>query len=69
MSIKKYSREKLVFAFSSDFFEKGIQLIIANFQTQFIDNKRKLQRENQWKKKLFRLVETIFYNGSHLVYW
>ena len=37
--------------------------MIADFQTQFIDNKRKLWRENQWKpiilEKFIPLLETI----------
>ena len=37
LSIKKYSREKLVFVFSEDLFKKKkkIQFIIVDFQTQF----------------------------------
>ena len=42
LNIKKDSGEKLVFVFSQVFRQKKIQFIIVGFQTQFIDNKRKL---------------------------
>ena len=42
LNIKKDSGEKLVFVFSQDLKKKKIQFIIVGFQTQFIDNKRKL---------------------------
>ena len=44
LNIKKDSGEKLVFVFSQVFRQKKIQFIIVGFQTQFIDNKRKLWR-------------------------
>ena len=44
LNIKQDSGEKLVFVFSQVFRQKKIQFIIVGFQTQFIDNKRKLWR-------------------------
>ena len=42
LDIKKGSGEKLVFVVKLIFLLKKIEFIIVDFQTQFIDNKRKL---------------------------
>ena len=44
-----------------------MQFIIVDFQTQFIDNKRKLRRENQWKP--LSLEKVISCSGHHSFQW
>ena len=66
LNIKKDSGEKLVFVFSK-IFAKKIQFIIADFQTHFTDNKRKLWRENQWKPII--LEKVIPFTRNHSFQW
>ena len=41
--------------------------MVVNFQTQFIDSKRKLWRENQWKPII--LVKVIPFSRNHSFQW
>ena len=46
------------------FAKKKSPFIIVDFQTQFLDNKRKLSRENQWKSIILEKVIPFTKNYS-----
>ena len=48
-------------------YKKKVQFVIVDFQTQFIDNKRKLRRENQWNP--ITLKKVVSFTRNYSIHW